>query len=311
MVETLRGFARLPRRWIGRRRKANCMANQILVIGATGGVGRELVARLLERGVRVRAATRHPELARSRPGVDYVEFDFERPATFASALAGAERVFMLARPGDEQADRVAAPLVAAMRETGIEHIVNLTAMGVERLEETALRRIERLLEDSGLSCTHLRPNWFMQIFATPPLHAAILATGMIRVPTAEARISFIDVRDVAEVAREALLDPRHRGRAYTLTGGTSLGHCEVAETIACATNRSIKYVATSEDETRLGLGRAGLAPERVERVLGMYRLVRQGFSAPVSPDVPAILGRPPRTLLEFARDYAAVWRASQ
>jgi uncharacterized protein YbjT (DUF2867 family) len=284
------------------------MAKRILVIGATGNVGRELVPRLVERGVEVRAATRRPALASGQPGVEPVEFDLERPSTFVPALAGVESVFLMARPGDEQADRSAAPLIAAMRQGAVRHVVNLTALGVDRLPATALHRVERAIEESGLGYTHLRPNWFMQIFTTAPLLPAIRATGAIRVPAAEAKISFIDIRDVADVAREALLDPRHAGRAYSLTGGVGLDHSEVAAVISRVANRSVVYVSTSDEETHAALGGAGLSPERVERLLGFYRLVRQGFSAPVSPDVASVLGRPPRSIDEFAQAHAALWR---
>jgi uncharacterized protein YbjT (DUF2867 family) len=284
------------------------MTKRILVIGSTGNVGRELVARLVERGVEVRAATRRPALASSQPGVEPVEFDFERPSTFAAALAGVDRVFLMARPGDEQADQSAAPLLAAMRLGGVRHVVNLTALGVDRLPATALWRLERAIEDSGLGYTHLRPNWFMQVFTTAPLLPAIRATGVLRLPAEKARISFIDVRDLADVAREALLDDRHAGQRYALTGAESLDHSEVAELISQAADRPVEYVSTIDEEARRELGRAGFPPERVERLLGFYRLVRQGFSASVSPDVATILGRPPRSMREFARDNAALWR---
>jgi uncharacterized protein YbjT (DUF2867 family) len=195
-----------------------------------------------------------------------------------------------------------------MRQGGVRHVVNLTALGVDRLPATALHRVERAIEESELGYTHLRPNWFMQIFSTAPLLPAIRATGAIRLPAAEAKISFIDVRDVADVAREALLDPRHAGRGYALTGGVGLDHSEVAEVISAAADRPVAYVSTSDEETLAALGRAGLPPERVERVLGFYRMVRQGLCEPVSPDVASILGRPPRSFAEFARDHAALWR---
>ncbi len=285
------------------------MAGRILVIGATGTVGSQLVMQLGQRGEEVRAATRQPATARRRSAgaSELVEFDFERPETFAPALAGVERVFLIARPGDEQADRVAAPLIDEMKRQGVRHVVNLTAMGVEMLEGMALKKVERYLEDSGIGFTHLRPNFFMQVFSGGPLLTDIRSTGAIHVPAAAARISYVDVRDIAAVAAAALSEAGHVGRAYTLTGGEALDHHEIARAISEAAGKTVRYVPISEDAARRAIEGAGLPPERAERLVGFYRLVRHGFCTPVSPDVQTVLGRPPISFARFAKDSAACW----
>lgn len=285
------------------------MAKTILVIGSTGTVGSQVVAQLIDRGESVRAATRNPATAaeRCRAPAKFVEFDFERPETFAAALEGADRVFLSARPGDEQADRVAIPLIDAMRTTGVGHVVNLTAMGAETRDDFALRKVERYLEGSGIGFTHLRPNWFMQIFTIGPLAMGIRKTGMIRVPAADARISFVDVRDVAATAAAALAEPGHSGKAYTLTGGQALDHREVAQVITEVSGRTIRYVAISDEAAREAIQAAGLSAERAERLLGFHRLVRAGFCMPISPDMQKVLGRAPISFERFARDHASCW----
>ncbi len=286
------------------------MAGRVLVIGATGTVGSRLVTQLDQRGEKVRAATREPAAARRHSGgtAELVEFDFERPETFAPALDGADRVFLIARPGDEQADRVAVPLIDEMKRQGVRHVVNLTAMGVEMLDGMALRKVERYLEDSGIGFTHLRPNFFMQVFSGGPLLTDIRSTGAIHVPAADAKISYVDVRDVAAVAATALTEAGHVGKAYTLTGGEALDHGEIARTISEAAGWTVRYVPISEDAARQAIEGAGLSPERAERLMGFYRLVRQGFCAPVSPDAQMVLGRPPISFARFARDNAVCWR---
>src|SRR4051812_40274526 len=120
---------------------------EILVVGASGNVGSRLVRLLASRGERVRAAAREPMRLSGASSV--VSFDFDRPETFAPALAGVGRVFLIARPGDEHADVVALPLIDAMRKVGVRHVVNLTAMGADEAEHVqALRRIELHLEAS-------------------------------------------------------------------------------------------------------------------------------------------------------------------
>jgi uncharacterized protein YbjT (DUF2867 family) len=285
------------------------MAGKILVIGATGTVGGHLVAQLEQRGEEVRAATREPERAARRTGgpTRYVPFDFERPETFAPALDGADRVFLMARPGDEQADRVAFPLIDEMKRQRIRHVVNLTAMGAETREDFALRKVERYLEDSGLGFTHLRPNFFMQIFSGGPLLQDLQTTGALHIPAAEAKLSFVDARDIAAMAVAALTGPGHAGRAYTLTGPRALDHHEVARALSDAAARTLQYVPLGEEQARQLLAGSGLSSERIERLIGFYRLVRQGFCAPVSSDIETVLGRPPISFARFARDHASCW----
>ena len=208
------------------------MAGRVLVLGATGNVGAAVVAALLRCGEPVAAATRRPDDARPPlDGAVRVRFDYEDPGTFAAALSGTDRVFLAVRPGDDEADRTAIPFIDAAREAGVRQVVALTAMGVERLDGTALRAIERHIEQTGLGWTHLRPNYFMQIFAREPLLPGIRGAAVIRVPAADASLSFVDVRDIAEVAAAALTSQGHDGQAYTLTGPTALTHGDVAALI--------------------------------------------------------------------------------
>jgi uncharacterized protein YbjT (DUF2867 family) len=289
------------------------MGREILVIGSTGTVGSRLAAALARRGETVRCATRKPEAAARCPGGAgrLVPFDLERPETYAAALAGVDRVFLMARPGDEHSDRLALPLVDEMlREGGVEHVVDLSAMGAEERPDFALRRVEVHLESSGMAFTHLRPNFFMQVFTTGSLLASIRAAGLLALPAADARLSFVDAGDVAEVAAVALTDPRHRGRAYTLTGGEALSHERVAQSISEATGRTVTYRPVDENAARFNLRASGFPPEWVERLVGFYRLVRMGLCSPVSPDVEAVLGRPPVTFREFARENAGCWARS-
>jgi uncharacterized protein YbjT (DUF2867 family) len=285
------------------------MAGSVLVVGSTGTVGGALVSRLEQLGEKVRAATRAPKVASAmaHSGREYVEFDLERPETFGPALEGVDRLFLIARPGDEQADRFAIPLIDEARRRGVRSVVDLSAMGIETMPDAALRKVERHLEASGLDYTHLRPNWFMQIFSTGSLRAGVCAAGAIQVPAAAARVSFIDARDIAEVAAQALRESKHGGKAYTLTGGRALDHSEVAEAISRSAGRPVRYVAIGEDVARHALETAGLSQERVERLVRFYRLVRQGLCAPVSPHVEALLRRPPTSFETFARDHAESW----
>jgi uncharacterized protein YbjT (DUF2867 family) len=284
------------------------MARSVLVLGATGTVGRGVVATLAQKGVRVRAGTRNPASPASmRLGCESVEFDFERPATYAPTLKGVDRVFLIARPGDDRADQFSNPLIDEMKRQGVRHVVNLSAVGAEMRDDFSLRKVELYLEASELAWTHLRPNWFMQVFATGPLLSLIRATGKIPAPAGNAKISFIDARDVAAVAAAALTEAGHEKKAYTLTGPEALDHTSAARAIASVTVKGVEYVDLSEDQAREGLRRGGMTAERVERLIQFYRLVRQGLCAPVSDDVSRVLKRPASSFADFVRDNAPAW----
>lgn len=280
-----------------------------LVVGGTGKVGREVVAGLLARRAPVRVATRQPDRAReAAPEAESVAFDYDRPETFAAAVAGVERLFLSVRPGDEAADATALPLVDEALRAGVRRVVTLTAMGVDRMPGNALRRIERHVEASGAAWTHLRPNFFMQIFSTPPLVDQVRAVGSLRLPAGQARLSFVDVRDIGAVAVGALLDEGHAGRAYTLTGSEALDHAGVAAAISRVTARPVTYVAVEDDEARGLMAANGLPLARIDRLLAFYRLVRAGACSPVSTDVARVLGRAPIAFAQFTEDHAAAWR---
>jgi uncharacterized protein YbjT (DUF2867 family) len=283
------------------------MKNRVLVIGATGNLGGEVLARLKARGEPVRAAAR----SRTRPPCEEVTaFDFDRPETFGPALDGVDRVFLIARPADEEADRVALPFIDEMKRRGVRRVVNVTAMGVERAPHArALHNIELYLERTGLSCVHLRPNFFSQIFANGPLLAGIRASGTIVLPAADAKISFVDARDVAEVAVLALVREERSGVAYTLTGADAIDHAEVARAISAASERAVRYVAVDDEGMRRFLLDAGASGPRIARLLRFYRLVRAGEASSVRRTVRELLGRVPISFQQFAHDHAARWKA--
>lgn len=285
-------------------------AGKVLITGATGTVGRKVCALLLDAGIEAVGATRRPTVAAGSgvPVKRWVGLDYEEPHSFGASLEGVERLFLIARPGDEDPAAVAGPFLRAARAAGVRRVVNLTALGAEQRDDVRLGEVERLVADHGFDYTHLRPNWFMQIFCQGALQAGIRTTDRLAVPAGDAGVSFVDARDVAAVAARCILEDGHEGRAYDLTGPEALSHAEVAGHIATAVGRPIEYQALDEDSARAAIRAAGLGPDRVERLVRFYRLVRDGYSAPVTRDVEAVLGRPAIPFVRFAEEHVAAWR---
>lgn len=283
--------------------------NKILVIGATGNVGRVLTRRLAEMGEPVKAATRQPQGYGVLENVEPVLFDYDQPDTWAKALTGVDRVFSLTKNADVQPDKTVIPFFDAAKAAGIEHIVFMTAMGVDQAPDALpLRQVEKYLMASGVAYTILRPNWFMQNLNPGFLLPPIQQSGAFYLPAAEAKTSLIDTQDIAAVAAVILTEAGHRGKEYTLTGGEALSYHEAAQIMSEFAGRQITYVPVDDDALRGALTGAGWLTEQAEFMVGLFQGVRQGWAAPVSPAVSQLLGRDPITFTEFARENAAAWR---
>ncbi len=285
------------------------MEGMILVIGATGLVGGNLVRRLVAAGANVRAASRHPREAAAAlpPAVPAVAFDLERPETWVGALDGVTALFLMARPGDDHPETAALPLLDDAWRRGVRRVVDLSAMGAETEDAFGLRKVERALEASGFAWTHLRPNWFLQVLSSGSIAAMIRSTGTLALPLADARVSYLDARELAEAAAAVMTSPGHEGRAYTLTGPEAPDHRAVADSIGAARGTPVRYVPLEEEAAARLLADAGFPPERVARLLGFYRRMRGGLCEPVTEDLERLLGRRPAALSAYAREHASSW----
>lgn len=286
------------------------MANKILVTGATGKVGGRAISALAARGEHVRAAVRDPQrAAQALPrAVEVASFNYERPETFTQAFADVNHILLIAPPGEPRLAELLAPAVDAAAAAGVEHLVFISAMGVDANETLPLRQVERRIEASGIPHTILRPNWYMQNLLGF-LAASIKQQGAIYLPAGDARTSFIDTRDVGDVAAVMLSEPGHMGKTYTLTGPQSLTYDEVAAAIAQASGRPVQYVAVPEEMMREELSGQGWPGATIDFMLNMYRPVREGRCAAVTSAVADITGRPPIRLEQFVRENASVWSA--
>lgn len=274
---------------------------RILVTGATGNTGRPLVAKLLERGARVRAASRRPD-----PGAaEAVRFDWYDPATFGPALAEAEAVYLVPPPLDPEPHAAMAPFLDAAKRAGVTRAVLLSASAVEPGGPAAGQvheRVSQTFDDWAV----LRPSWFMQNFVSGHPHAhRARTTGVIVTATGEGRVAFIDVDDIAEVAARVLLAPEPVRGDLILTGPEALGYDDVAAVLADLLSRPVRHepVSTAECERLL----AQEMPAPVAAMLAaLDGLLAQGAEDRTTDTVERLTGRAPRSLREaLRRDLAA------
>lgn len=265
----------------------------ILIIGATGNIGSEIVQQLLAKNIRPRLAVRSREKAMDQWGdkVDYCPFDFSDTNTFLPAFQGVEKCFFIA-PHPNPGPSVKAMLKAAVAQK-VAHVVFSSGSTTADIEGKPLFVIEKLVSESGIPWTILRPGWFMQNFATW-LGQTIREEGILYLPAADSKTNFIDVRDIAAVAVEVLLNSQvHYGQLYALTGPQALDHFEVVQMLSHHHGKTIKYQPQSQEEYITTMVERGWTKEAANYVADLYKIVKTGKENRVSPAVEKILGRQP------------------
>jgi len=280
-------------------------AKPILVTGASGNVGAPLVDQLTDRRHEVIAAS--PQPRQTTAGVR--RLDFEDPTTFAAALDGVGSVFLMRPPQISDTKRFIRPFIAAMTEAEVDHVVFLSLMGVNRAMPHW--QVEQDLTSSGLAWTMLRPSFFSQNLGGA-YQADIRDHDRIRLASGRGRTSFIDARDIAEVAAQVLAEPAaHRGRAYTLTGPEAIDYPFVASILSAELGRPIKYEPIGLLRYRRELLAQHLPSAFVNVQLLINVVARIGLAAKVDPTLPRLLERPARTLHDYIHEHCALWQPAE
>ncbi len=190
----------------------------------------------------VRDVTSHP--FETEELVTPVQFDFLKRETWSSALAGAQKLFLVRPPAISNVKEHINPMLDLAAKTGIEHVVLLSILGAEKNPILPHHRIEKHLEATGLPYTFLRASFFMQNLSTTH-RDEIRDQHVIAVPAGNGKTSFIDVRDIAAVAAKVLTEPGHEGRAYDLTGAEALSYGQVAKILSAQLGRRVTYTKPS------------------------------------------------------------------
>ena len=278
----------------------------ILVTGATGLNGKELLRRLSARGIAVRALVRNPSRAEALAALPHVQIaqgDMARPETLAEALHDIDRAMLISSSAPDMLD-VQSNFVNAARKAGVKHVVKLSGIMPEL--DSAFRfarmhgEIEKRLEASGMAFTHLRAGEFMAAYFRQAPNIA--AKGAIFLPMEDARIASIDI------AAHVLTNAGHEGKTYPLTGPEALTMTQVAEKLSAAIGKTVRYVNVPPEDARQAQLAAGMPPYLADALFELFAERRNGKEAKVWPDAGALLGRPPTSFDEFARRNTSEFR---
>jgi uncharacterized protein YbjT (DUF2867 family) len=283
----------------------------LLVTGATGTTGTEVLRGLREREIDVRAHIHDESKAGAvkELGAEAVVGEMGDPKTLEPALEGVERAYLVSPLSPMQAEYEQV-FVETARAAGVKHVVKLSTIGASTQSPLRFGRnhavVEQALRDSGLEWTFLRPNGFMQNnLAWSPR----VQDGTFYSPVPDAAFSIVDARDVAEVAVAALTSEGHAGKAYALTGPEAVSYRDQARRLFAAAGREVEVEEVPADAVKQALVEAGVPPWNAEGLAELWELYASGGATLVATGVQDVLGRPPRDLDTFARDHADAFKA--
>ncbi len=289
----------------------------ILVTGATGTVGSEVVKQLAssdQRGQSVIRAAIHSQnkadkFKSDNKTVEIVNFDYNKPDTIADALDHIDTLFLVTLPTPNMAN-ISSSLVKEAKKNGVKYIVKLSVMKADAEPGFTVGRLhrqeEKIIEESGIPYTFLRPTSFMQSFVN--FYSQTIKTqNAFYLHAGDVKFSFVDVRDIAAVAVKLLTKngSQHKNKAYGLTGQEALSYTQAAEILSKETGKKISYIDIPEEDARKGLKQIGFEDWLIDAVIeGFNYFITGGYGSQRTTVVEQVTGRRPILFAQFAKDYA-------
>ena len=288
----------------------------ILVTGATGNIGSEVVRELLSdaQDVSIKAAvhsSQNVKKVKSDARVKVIQIDYNEPETVREALNGVDKLFLLS-PDVPNAAHLASNVVTQAKKAGIRHIVKQSVMGADLEADVGTmrlhRQVEEIIEQSEIPFTFLRPNEFMQNFIN--FHSpSIKGNNAFYIPLEDAKVSLVDVRDIAAVAVKSLTDEDlHKNKTHLITGPEALSYHQVAEILSNRIGRKINYVNISDEEARAAMKEIGMSDWLINTVSELSDYFRKGKASEISSAVEEVTGNKPISFSQFANDYVDAFR---
>lgn len=283
----------------------------ILVTGASGNVGKEVVRNLQSRQIPFQVGNRKSTTGNASEGVKTVRFDFLDPSTYEAAVAGCDAVFLLRPPAIANTKQTLNVFLDIARSQGISQVVFISVAGAGDNPLVPHHAVEKHLRAGSEGWTILRPGFFAQNIGDA-YRQDIVSDNRIFLPAGAGRVAFIDVRDLAEVAVNALIDPlKYRGQTHTLTGPEAFSFTEVANILSQELSydkpRTIYYQPASIPAYCLHLFQGGLPLAQIVIQTILHVGLRFGQAESVFSSLAELLGHQPRTLRDYIRDNRTLW----
>jgi len=284
---------------------------KILLTGATGAVGTQLVKKLSELNIPFRALVRredHGDLLRSLPHAEVVTGDLADPSSLNRAFQGIEKAFLLTN-SSEQAEQLQLNFVHASHNAGVKHLVKLSQFAADENSPVRFLRyhasVENRIKELGLNYTFLRPNLFMQGLIA--LKDYIRNDGIFYAAVGNAAISIVDIRDIAAVAVKSLTENGHGNNVYNITGKEAITHFQMAETFSHVLGKKVTFIDVDPEQMKEAFKAAGFPAWQVEGLIEDYAHYSRGEASEVYNTVNDITNRSAITFEQFVNDYKALF----
>jgi uncharacterized protein YbjT (DUF2867 family) len=295
----------------------------ILVTGATGTVGSEVVQQLalssassIDKKI-IRAGVHSlnkVDKLKQYETVEIVNIDYYKSETITNALQNIDKLFWLT-PLAPNTTQISTNLVKEAQKNDIKHLVKLSVMDADIEPATTITRLhrqeEKIIEESGIPYTFLRPVGFMQNFINF-FGQTITNQNAFYLPAGDGKVSFVDVRDIAAVAVKTLVandnDNQHIGKAYGITGDELLTYKQAAEILSKEVGKKINYVNISAEEARKAMKGIGMEDWLIDGMMELYGIIKDGHAAQITNTVEQIVGKKPLSFSQFAKEYAEFFR---
>lgn len=277
----------------------------ITVFGATGTTGAPLVDALVSKGAKVRGVTSDPgkREALAARGCEAVVADYTDPPALERACAGAERIYLVT-PAHQDMRQWKANAIAAAKAAGVRHVVLATGLGASPSARLTFgmwhSETQELLKASGLAWTFVQPTYFMQNLLW---QAHSIAADAVYHDDMGGPVAWIDARDIADVAAEALTGPDHEGKVYGLTGPEALSGEEIAALLTEITGRPVACAPLSPEESQAAMIAAGMHPTVAAAMVQLALIAPKGHLGRVETTVSDLLGRPARNFRDFVAEH--------
>jgi uncharacterized protein YbjT (DUF2867 family) len=293
----------------------------IVVTGATGNVGFEVLKQLLNAGHVVRAAVTSIEGAKitlqgkgiTVNGLEFVRLEFGNEATYPAAFANADELFLMRPPGISDTKKLINPAIDTAKNAGVKRVAFLSLQGAEKNPVVPHYAVERHLEKVGVDYTFLRAAFFMQNLATTH-RDDIRDHSNIFIPVGKGKTAFIDVRDIAAVAAKALTESEQeletlglKNQGVELTSNEALDYIEIAAILSDVLGRTITYSNPSNRHFGKVWHERGYPLAQILVMEALYTVAKLGLANHLTKDTERILGRSPISFRQFAEDSRNVW----
>lgn len=279
------------------------MSSIVLVTGGTGKTGQRLIRRLGEEGWAARCASRS---GGAPTGVEGVKFDWHDSQGHDAALAGVERVYLVAPVGSNEPLTVMEPFIERAIVRGVRRFVLLSSSSIEE-GGPVMGTVHAFLHRRAPEWAVLRPSWFMENFSMGQHLTTIRDHDSIYSATDNGSVPFIAVDDIAEVALRALIDVRAANDELLITGPAALTYDQAAAIIGAARGRPVRHVRLTDKESIARFEAIGIPHDYAVMLTGLDRAIAQGAEARTTSVVADVTGRAALTLESFAARNAKVW----